>query len=81
MPTLKHYVDTVNNLFYGPLMKLSEFLEKSGVSVDEFAGKIGVTRQAVHLYLTDQRVPRKSVMAKIAKATKDQVMANDFMGA
>ena len=71
----------VNNLFYGPLMKLSKFLETNGSSVEEFADKIGVTRQAVHLYMTGQRIPRKSVMVKIAKATKDQVMANDFMGA
>lgn len=60
-------------------MKLSEFLKENEISPEDFAVKIGVSRQAVFWYTTDKRVPKREIMRMIAKETGGAVMANDFM--
>jgi len=62
-------------------MKLSAFVEGAKVPVGQFAVQLGVSRQTLHLYLTDQRFPRPDVLRRIHAATGGQVTANDFLDA
>lgn len=59
-------------------MKLKAYLDKEKVAVAAFATDIGVSAQAVHRYLADERVPHRKVMLKIQAATKGAVAPNDF---
>jgi transcriptional regulator with XRE-family HTH domain len=60
-------------------MKLAAYLQKNGISDEDFGQLIGVTRQAVHRYKTFERFPERSVLAEISKVTKGEVTANDFV--
>ncbi len=60
------------------IMKLSTYLAEQDVTPTEFASKLGVTTQAVHLWATDQRVPRREIMKAISIETAGTVTANDF---
>lgn len=40
-------------------------LDKHGMSVEQLAGKIGVTRSIIYYYLTGERSPTKETLAKI----------------
>lgn len=57
---------------------LEDWLKISGVSMNAFAQRIGVTRQALHRYRTGERMPDRGVMARIAEETDGAVTANHF---
>lgn len=59
-------------------MKLSTYLADHSLSVADFAGKIGVTPEAVRRYALNKRVPRRQVMERIILATGGQVRVEDF---
>lgn len=59
-------------------MDLRQYLDESGLSATEFAGRIGVTPMAVSRYLGRERVPRAGVLARIIAETNGKVTANDF---
>ena len=49
-------------------MRLSETLKKKGMQQQELAQKAGVTEAAVSHYIKGDRIPRASVLARIAEA-------------
>jgi predicted transcriptional regulator len=59
-------------------MKLAEYLAEKGLNHREFADRIGVSAEAVRLYLTGDRTPRRGVVQAIAAQTDGRVTANDF---
>jgi Helix-turn-helix len=59
-------------------MKLGSYLTKEKITPGAFAEKIGVTVQAVHRYLADERVPHRDVMQRIVEHTQGEVQPNDF---
>ncbi len=61
-------------------MTLDEYLAQENLSTKGFAKLIGLTPEAVRLYRTGQRMPRKLLMTRIAQATDGKVRARDFYG-
>ena len=62
-------------------MKLNEYLASSGLTLAEFAQKIGVFGpQTVWRYTKGGRIPKPEIIARIAAATNGAVTANDFHG-
>lgn len=61
-------------------MTLREFLTEASLSRYQFAERINVSPEAVRRYITGERIPDKSIMARIAFATDGKVTANDFFG-
>lgn len=59
-------------------MKLSEWIKANGESYESFGKRIGKTRQAVHRYCAEMRIPRPADMAAITAATGGAVTINDF---
>lgn len=59
-------------------MQLRAYLNANDLTVLAFAGRLGVSVQTVHRYLTGERVPRRDVMARISCVTKGRVTPNDF---
>lgn len=61
-------------------MKLNAYLEAKSLSSAEFAGRIGVTRQAVELWRADppKRLPRPRQLSKIEEETDGDVSYRDF---
>ena len=59
-------------------MKLQDFLNSQGLTRGEFADQVGTTAEAVRLWLTDQRMPKRKSMEKIVALTNGVVTANDF---
>ncbi len=59
-------------------MKLSKFLKERDLTCGEFGDQVGATAEAVRLWASDQRIPKKEFMEKIAAATDGTVLANDF---
>lgn len=64
-----------------PSMKLDEYLAAEDVSIATFAGLIGVSVQAVHRYLSGERIPRPDLMERIEATTGGRVQANDLYAA
>lgn len=62
-------------------MTLSEYLQLHGLSPAAFGRKIKVTKMAVYRYLDGSRVPKRDVMARIKRVTKDEVTADSFLSA
>ena len=61
-------------------MKLTKFIELSGMSASLFAKKIGAkSRMTVKRYLDGTRIPTESYLAKIETTTKGLVTAKDFI--
>jgi len=60
-------------------MQLSEWLQKHGVSQDEFADRIKCDRTSVTRYVNGRRMPRREVLARIVAETSGAVTANDFL--
>ncbi len=58
--------------------KLQDFLNLQGLTRGEFADQVGTTAEAVRLWLTDQRMPKRKSMEKIVALTNGAVTANDF---
>ncbi len=59
-------------------MKLSEYLELSGETDEQFAAKIGTDRSTVTRLRGTNQKPSAKTMAAIARETKGAVTANDF---
>lgn len=59
-------------------MKLSEYLSEKGIPHREFAEQIGVSAEAVRLYLLGERTPRRAVIQAIVASTDGRVTPNDF---
>lgn len=62
-------------------MQLADYFDKTGVKPSEFADRIGVTSEAIRLYLRGARTPRPATMQAIHRATGGLVTANDFFRA
>jgi len=60
-------------------MKLATYLSKHELSAREFSERLGVSAEAVRLYLSGARHPSPKVMRTIHEATNGDVMPNDFM--
>jgi transcriptional regulator with XRE-family HTH domain len=61
-------------------MHLTQYLADRKMSVSAFAEAVGVTPQAVHRYLNDERLPQREVMLRIIEVTGGEVRPNDFFG-
>jgi len=59
-------------------MKLSDYLFRHDIDPAVFASEIGVTREALRLWLAGERTPRPKLMAKIKTATGGAVTSSDF---
>lgn len=57
---------------------LKEWLSASGKEYAEFAEEIGVRVQSLYRYVNGERIPDRSVMPRITKATDGQVTPNSF---
>lgn len=62
-------------------MRLSQYLSVTETPVKDFALKVGVTPEAVRLYLAGKRTPRPAIMRAIREATSGAVEPNDFLPA
>lgn len=60
-------------------MQLSDWLAVSEIKADVFAKEIGVSEVAIYRYIAGTRRPQWDVMARIMKATRGEVTANDFL--
>jgi len=60
-------------------MKLRDWLEKEGISGNEFARRLGVAKATVSRYATDDRIPRPAILRRIHDETNGEVSAPDFM--
>lgn len=53
--------------------KLKLLREEKGISVDEMAKELDLTRQAIYNYENNSRIPRDEIKVKIAKYFKKSV--------
>lgn len=65
-------------VWHNASMKLSLYLEKTGLSVSAFAARIGVDHSSVSRYARDERIPGRDVMQRIRAETGGAVTADDF---
>lgn len=61
-------------------MTLKEYLSQQGLTCEAFADKIGVKAPTAWRYANGHRIPRPTIMARIADATDGAVTAQDFYG-
>ena len=60
-------------------MKPGPYLAKEKITPDApLPSRIGVSVQAVHRYVGDERVPHRDVMQRIIEHTHGEVQPNDF---
>lgn len=59
-------------------MKLMTHIENLGINITEAARQMKKPQQRVHLWATDQRIPRKSEMRDIYVWSNGVVEPNDF---
>ena len=59
-------------------MKLMDFLDSRNLTYREFADQVDATAEAVRLWVTGQRIPKREFMDKIKAVTKGKVRPNDF---
>ena len=59
-------------------MKLSEWMEREKVSVEDLARRLGRTPMQVWRYRAGKSMPRPAVMRRIIEITGGAVTANDF---
>ena len=71
-------LDRYNRYGEDGTMKLRTYLTETETSVADFASAIGVSVQAVHRYMNDERMPVRSVRQKIREVTSGRVTADDF---
>lgn len=62
-------------------VQLADYLEREGLSAEVFAEHLGITAEAVRLYLRAKRTPRRAVMNRIVELTNGLVRPNDFFAA
>lgn len=60
-------------------MKLDRYLELTKQTRADFARQVGVTEVSLSRYITGNRIPRSSLLKKIAYASEGLVMPNDFV--
>ncbi len=60
-------------------MTLKEYLDTNGLTQAEFAQAVGVTQQAISIWLRGEQLPRRRALERIAAATKGHVRPNDFL--
>ena len=60
-------------------MKLKTYLKRRKLTAKAFAKQIGITRQAVHYYVTGQRTPQLGIAIDIVKATNGEVTLRDLL--
>ena len=59
-------------------MNLKSYLDRNSIDTLTMAGRLGVTKEAVRLWICGERRPRLEHMLRIAEATGGEVMPNDF---
>jgi transcriptional regulator with XRE-family HTH domain len=59
-------------------MRLRQYLTARKIPIAVFAARIGVSTQAVHRYVSGERLPRRDVMERIQAVTGGAVQPNDF---
>ena len=59
-------------------MLLKQFLAERDLTYTAFAATIGVGTKTAWRYANGERIPRASIMARIAAATDGAVTAQDF---
>jgi DNA-binding transcriptional regulator YdaS (Cro superfamily) len=59
-------------------MKLNTYLDANGIDRAAFAKQIGVSAEAVRLWICGSRAPRRQHLDAIRAATNGAVTANDF---
>jgi len=59
-------------------MKLDQFLAEKNLTQPAFAEAIGVTQQAVSIWVREHSLPRRAVMRRILDFTEGKVTPNDF---
>lgn len=59
-------------------MFLKEYLKTNNIHSADFAERIGVSKGGVHKWISGERFPRPSVIARIQSETDGEVTANDF---
>ena len=64
--------------WYKNKMLLRSWITKRGLSMSEFADRIGVTHAAVSRYLSGCRRPEWGILERIQKVTQGKVTPNDF---
>lgn len=63
-------------------MQLGSYLKREGISLADFARRIGVANASVvQRYVIGARIPRRVPMSAILRETRGEVQANDFVGA
>ena len=60
-------------------MKLSTYMERTGLTVRDMAVKLSVTRVTVHRWLSETRRPGWRHLGLISEMTGGEVTANDFV--
>ena len=60
-------------------MQLSDYMQQTGNTVAKFAAEIGVSQEAVRMWIRGDRKPRFEQLEKIAVATDNRVLPNDFL--
>jgi len=59
-------------------MKLREWMDQECIEVKQLAGKLNVSRHAVHLWLAGKTIPLRVTRAIIQKITKNFVKIGDW---
>lgn len=59
-------------------MKLKAYLDKHKITPARFADNIGVSSEAVRLWLLGRRFPKHGYLQTITAVTNGKVTANDF---
>ena len=64
--------------WYGLAMKLKDWLIQEGLTVTEFARRMGRPQPTVWRYVNGERMPEKDAMADIRRLTNREVTSEDF---
>ena len=64
--------------WYGLAMKLKDWLIQEGLTVTEFARRMGRPQPTVWRYVNGERMPEKDAMAAIRRLTNKNVTSEDF---
>jgi len=59
-------------------MRLKDYLKTNEIKSEDFAKSLDVSHGGVLKWITGERFPRPTALAKIEKVTDGQVTANDF---
>ena len=62
------------------MLKLKDWIEKSGKSIKEVAEDLKCNYEDIRRYCAGEVIPRPDRMAKIVEYTSGEVQPNDFYG-